>query len=130
MYNKFSMSPKISQKNRSSRGSGRGNRKIPNPIPPSKFWRQIGTALLIFALIVTLYSAVVENQSKIEKISISDLAGEIIKGDVTKIIVSGDKLTITFKDSTEKISQKETEASLTETLANYKVPSEIGRAHV
>ena len=85
------------------------------------FAQQIATAVLFFMLLAVLYSVIFDNSKKTEDISISDLAKSITAGQVQKIEVAGDKLTVTFKDSTEKTSKKETESSLSQTLANYGV---------
>lgn len=60
--------------------------------------------------------------------TIAELAEKIKAGQVEKIVVTGNELNITLKNSGEEgqkfTSMKEEEASLTETLANYQVPAE------
>ena len=85
------------------------------------FLRNIITIILVFLLIITLYSLVVGDRKEIEEIAISDLAQSIILGEVKKIEVVGDKLSITMTDETERKSKKERESSLSETLSNYGV---------
>jgi len=88
------------------------------------FGNHMITALFVIMLIVFVYSLVAEQANQKEEISISDLAREINIDNISKIIVKGDVLEITFKEGVEKISKKEVENSLTETLANYGVSSE------
>ncbi len=88
------------------------------------FGNHMITALFVIMLIVFVYSLVAEQANQKEEISISDLAREINIDNISKIIVKGDVLEITFKEGEEKISKKEVENSLTETLANYGVSSE------
>jgi len=57
----------------------------------------------------------------VPQIAISDLAKNVIAGDVTKIIVQGDDLTVTYKNGDVKDSKKEADSSLSQTLANYGV---------
>ncbi len=59
-----------------------------------------------------------------ETIALSVLAEDIKSGLVSSIQVEGSKLSITYTDEVEKISKKEVESSLTETLVNYGVPTE------
>jgi len=77
--------------------------------------------LLFFLIIGTVYSYVVENQKNIEEIPLSQLSTDISAGEVSIISVEGETLKITYNDETEKISKKETESSLSETLNNYGV---------
>lgn len=78
-------------------------------------------AILIFLILISVYSAVTDSSKKIENISISDLSQNISKSLVTSIAVNGDNLDITYKDGTHKTSQKEIGSPLTTTLKNYNV---------
>lgn len=62
-----------------------------------------------------------QSGSQKEEISLSALAGEIENENISKILVKGDTLEISFKDGTEKISKKESESALTQTFFNYGV---------
>ncbi|HRY62286.1 MAG TPA: ATP-dependent zinc metalloprotease FtsH [Candidatus Paceibacterota bacterium] len=90
----------------------------------SQFGRSILGFILIFVLIIGLYSAYVEESKKTEDISISVLSSDIKAGLVKKITVEGDYLYADYNDEKQKISQKELETSLTETLVNYGVTGE------
>ncbi|MBU1091517.1 ATP-dependent zinc metalloprotease FtsH [Patescibacteria group bacterium] len=73
-------------------------------------------------LLIGGYSLLAEQSgSQKEEISLSALAGEIENENISKILVKGDTLEISFKDGTEKISKKESESALTQTFFNYGV---------
>ena len=113
--------PKMNkQKNNRNKGGG-------DDMSPKALFRQFGRhilgTLLIFSLILTLYSAYSET-NKIEDVTISALAGDIRSDLVKKISVEGDALTIEYKDSTVKYSKKETETSLSQMLLNYGLTAE------
>jgi len=91
------------------------------------FLNKLWTVFFIFLAFTALYSLVVENKSaKPEDISLSFLSTLINQGQVSNILVEGDKLSVTLNDEekTEYVSKKEREASLTETLSNYGVLTE------
>ena len=69
-----------------------------------------------------IYAQYSDQKPNTEKISLSVLANDIQKGDVDGIAVAGDQITATYKDKTIKVSQKETDSSLTESLARFGVP--------
>src|SRR3989344_5424825 len=88
-------------------------------------WMQLAMAFAIFLILSAGYSLVREyivNQS--EEIPLSQVAQDIKSGQITSLTVEGDKITATYVDKTEKISRKETEASLTQTLAGYQIPTD------
>jgi len=88
----------------------------------TSFSRHIATALLVMVLLIGGYSLLAEQSgSQKEEISLSALAGEIENENISKILVKGDTLEISFKDGTEKISKKESESALTQTFFNYGV---------
>lgn len=87
--------------------------------------KNILTAVLVFLLLVVLYSLIYEVQSKEKIIPISELASEIQKEEVRKIEISGDQLQITLRDDKKQMSKKEAESSLSESLLNYGVSKEM-----
>ena len=101
------------------KGLKKGNNK--------SFFNNILTVIFIFLVIAILYSVFVENKKDIEEITISQLATDVIAGEVTKITVEGEKLKIEYiaaeedAEPIEKISKKESEATLSDTLVNYGV---------
>jgi len=74
--------------------------------------------LLVISGIFTLYSSPLKST---EKIPLSKLVSYINNDEVVKITITQNKLEIELKDNSKKISQKESEASLTESLKNYGV---------
>jgi len=91
----------------------------------SQFGGSILTTILIFLVIIAIFSLTADEKNKIEEISISELAQSVASGEIKKIEVAGEKLNIEFLNETEKKSKKETESSLSETLSNYGVPVEM-----
>ena len=102
-------------------------------MPEGNFWIQMGLTIVVFAILLSVYSSVSGLFKEKEEVSLSQLASDINAGLVTDIEVSGDALEATYPDpeqptdeaaSVIKKSKKESEASLTETLANYGVQPE------
>ncbi|MES2315624.1 MAG: ATP-dependent zinc metalloprotease FtsH [Patescibacteria group bacterium] len=89
-----------------------------------KFTGSIAGAILIFMLITGLYLALSGSAKVVEEIPISDLAKSVSAGEVKKIEVAGEKLTITYNDDSVKQAKKEAGAALTQTLFNYGVKPE------
>lgn len=104
---------------KSPKGSRRGGN---NPL-----WANIGSTLLIFLTLLTLYSLLWENFPETPKIPLSELSQDISAGTVQKIAVKGDTLVVEYKNGDRKESKKEEGTALSETLANYGVSSEALR---
>ncbi len=85
------------------------------------FSKTILIGFLVLMVLSGLYSLVSERTKPKEEIGLSQLVAEINNGKVSKIAVSGDNLTVDFKDGSQKTSKKESEAALSETLKNYGV---------
>ena len=86
-----------------------------------QFGGQILIALCVLVLVVSAYSALTAKDNQTKEISLSELATKIQAGEVSKIMVEGDQLTLTLKNGDQEVSKKELESSLSETLANYDV---------
>ncbi len=105
------VSKKISLKNKLV---GRtGNKKKPFPgatqMPPKQqFWANLLSTVLIFFILVTVYSLIVGNQEKPEEIPISQLAQDINSGLVSSIVVSGENLKITYVKPGEQTKEEQT----------------------
>jgi cell division protease FtsH len=78
--------------------------------------------ILIFLLITGIYAQFSNQKQNTEKISLSVLANDIQKGNVDGLAVSGDEIKATYKDKSIKVSQKEADSSLTESLVRFGVP--------
>ncbi len=77
-------------------------------------------ALLLFGII-----SIYQGPAKKETVAtLNTIASQINEGKVKNITVEGNQLSIELQDGTKQKAQKENEASLTETLANYGVNNE------
>ena len=89
-----------------------------------KLLKNISFLLIVFLFIsslVILYSA---PQQKPTDVSLSELVAQINGGQVKKIAISENNLTIEMQDGAKEKSIKEKEAGLTESLKNYGVDPE------
>lgn len=106
-----------------------------NSKPPKLGRRQlisnVLTAIIIFMLITSLYSVIMENRKTDKTITLSKVAEKVIAGEVKKLTVEGENLTVLFKNDTTEKSKKEREASISETLKNYGVsPEQLSKAEI
>ena len=79
----------------------------------------------VFIILLSLYSLISLETSTPSTISLSQVASDITAGKISEIDVSGDDLDITYVDKSKKISKKETESSLSESLVNYGVTKDV-----
>jgi cell division protease FtsH len=78
--------------------------------------------IIIFFGIIFLLSGYFQEDKKEDKnINLTELVNDINTEKITSIKNVNEKIEILYKDGTEKFSQKETQASLTETLSNLGV---------
>lgn len=118
---------KMSKGNGKMGPSNDGKKKSPIPglpggIPPAgKLFSNILTAVLVFLIIATVYSAVAGGNKKVEEVSVSKIAQDINSGTVKNIVVSGGEVNVAYNDGTAKIAKKEVESSFSQTLVNYGV---------
>lgn len=99
----------------------KGKKKVPSG---GRFLGNIANAVLIFLLLIAAYTLASDLVQKEETIALSDLAAKVVAGEVTDIVVENEKITATFSDKSEKISRKEPDAALSETLSRYGVSQE------
>ena len=85
---------------------------------------QAALAFVIFFLLVSAYSLISDKSKSVEEVSLSVLAQEITQDKVSSIVITGDKLEVTYLDGVEKISKKEVGTALSTTLKNYDVSPE------
>ncbi len=96
-----------------------------SPTPKKTLGSYLFTTVLMFALIIALYSSFSgATQKKPETVSLSEVARLVQAGEVTSIEVDDQKLTVTSSDETVRISKKEPSTSLVETLTAYGVASD------
>ena len=116
---------------KTTKGRGKKNSGPLGKMPETNFWMQMLITIVVFALLLSIYSSVVGLFQEKNEVSLSQLATDLNGGLVSSIVVNGDNLTATYPDAEgeegatiEKKSKKESEASLTETLVNYGVTNE------
>src|SRR3989344_4737732 len=108
--------PSQPQKPRGKRGNGAVPPKGPSLVI------QLVAAFVIFIVLSAGYSLISQYiTTKSEEVPLSQIAQDIEKGEIASIVVSGDKITATYTDDTEKTSRKETESSFTQTLSGYEI---------
>ncbi len=83
------------------------------------FW---GIVTLLF--ITVLFSYFGNPSAKPEQLSLGELVTRVNEGKVSEIAIRGNKLDIKLEDGGKAVSEKESEASLTETLKNYGVETQ------
>ena len=88
---------------------------------PSRPGTQIMSAVLIFMVIVALYSAISSPSEKVAQFTLSDVAKNITENKIEKITVEGEKVLIDLKDKTKAEAKKEPESALSDTLVRYGV---------
>ena len=88
------------------------------PIGPGNFWNNILSTVLLLVFITAAYSYVVERQVKTEEFAVSEIAQQVKKGEVSKIVVRGAELEVEYTDTTKTkgTAKKERDAAVTETL--------------
>lgn len=85
--------------------------------------KNIVWAIITLLMVAFIFSLFYTEQEKPQVLSVDQLVAKINSGEISKIIVNGNKLEIELKDGAKATSKKETEAGLTETLKNYGVDS-------
>lgn len=109
----------LNQKENKEGGENKKNTKKGKENP--KFLGSMSSAVLIFMIIIAIYLAVSGSSQSVTQVPVSELAKSVTAGDVKKILVEGEKLTITYQNDETKESKKEVESSLSQTLFNYGV---------
>lgn len=90
------------------------------------FYRGLIRVVIALVGLALLISFIYETREKPATINMTELAQKVTAGEVSKITVSGDSLSIELKNGEKLASKKEAETGLTETLVNYGVnPNEL-----
>ncbi|MDE1988218.1 MAG: ATP-dependent zinc metalloprotease FtsH [Patescibacteria group bacterium] len=112
-------------KNGKKAGQDKRGRGVKKHSLKKPFFVNAISAILIFLVIITLYSIIADNTSSVKEIPISQVASDISAGSVESITVKGDNLEIKYVGSEEKkIAKKEDGTALSDTLSNYGVKAE------
>jgi len=88
---------------------------------PLRFFGSFGTSVIIFAVLILIYSFLSNDTVKKDSVSISEVASAVSAGQVSSIEISGNELAIKYTDGSEKVSSKESDAALSQTLGAYGV---------
>ncbi len=80
--------------------------------------------ILGFLIVSALLSALPATFKTTEKVSIGTVVEQVQKGEVQKIQIEGNKLTVTLASGAVETSRKEPEASLSELFKNYNIAPE------
>jgi cell division protease FtsH len=105
-------------------GAPRGDQKPGTPGKfgmPGGFTGNLISIVLIFLLLMSLYTLIVTGFKSKPVISLSQVANDIKAGQVTTIKVAGNDLTVTYKDGSQKTSMKDPVDALPQTLVPYGV---------
>jgi cell division protease FtsH len=94
------------------------------------FFKNFIIVFIILIVLSAIYSFYYSSPQSTETIPLNQVVSDINNGNVTKITIQENKLEIELKDGSKKISQKEGEAGLSESLKNLGVDAEKLKAVV
>lgn len=113
--------------NLNSRGNGkkvRGGKGSNKFLPPRMgFLNVIATAMLIFLVVVGMYSQLSSHIVPSTPTSLSTIAKDIQDSSIVSLSINGDNITAEYTDKTFKSTQKEADSSITESLTRLGVTS-------
>ena len=125
------MAPTNKKKQQAPVKGGKKGSKQPQLLPGGGMGGNLISAVLIFLVLMSVYSFFVDANNKPEDVALSQVAGDVRAGLVSAIAVSGDELTLTYVDGAEKKSMKDPDASLSDTLADYgTTPEELAKVAI
>ena len=123
----------IIKKTQNGGGNGGGNGGK-NHDPNGSGWSVLTyvlSVLIIFAVLSAAYSYVSNKTKPTPTVSLSQISTDIKAGEVTSIVVTGDDLSLVYKDGTVKSGKKESGEALSQTLVNYGLtPVQIAAAGI
>jgi cell division protease FtsH len=103
--------------NKGDNGDGMGQ----NPESGWSVLSYILVVLIIFAVLSSVYSYISGKTKSVPTVSLSQISQDIKTGEVTSVVVTGDDLSLSYKDGATKSGKKETGEALSQTLVNYGV---------
>ncbi len=102
-----------------------------SPLGGPSFFGNLVTTIVVFLLLMSVYSLVAGLSQPSSEVPISTVATDVAAGKISAITVSGDSLAIVYSDGTKKTSQKDPAAGLPETLVAYGVtPAELSKVAI
>jgi cell division protease FtsH len=84
----------------------------------NKFFRNLFIILAIFLVVAGIFMLFGGKTDKLNQVPLGKVADEVVAGQVSKIEVSDNDLTVFLKDGSKQASIKEKEAALSDTLKN------------
>jgi cell division protease FtsH len=110
------------------RAPRKGGARSGRPGGSPSFFTNLLTTVVIFLLLMSLYSFATGLSAPDNSVPLSAVAADVAAGKVKAIDVNGDALALTYQDGSKKTSYKDSAAGLPETLATYGVtPAELGK---
>ncbi|MDP1707057.1 MAG: AAA family ATPase, partial [bacterium] len=95
------------------------------------FFGNLLTTILIFILLMSVYSLIEDFVKPSIDIPLSVVAADVAEGKIQSITINGDVLNLVYTDESVKISRKEPSSGLPETLATYGVtPAELSKVSI
>lgn len=88
------------------------------------FLSQLVGVVLIFVFVSAVYGLFTGKREKVVEGTLTDVASAVNSGQAEKITVSGSQIKVALQDGTFLETNKEPEASLSETLSNYGITPE------
>ncbi|PIT92839.1 MAG: cell division protein FtsH [Candidatus Harrisonbacteria bacterium CG10_big_fil_rev_8_21_14_0_10_42_17] len=86
-------------------------------------YKNIFWVILMLFVLASLFSLLLETGEPPAIFSIGEVAQKIENGEITKIVVEGNKLSIDLRSGEKATARKESELGLSQTLSNYGVES-------
>jgi cell division protease FtsH len=100
-------------------------------MPRMNFLNMIATVILVFLIITTFYAEFSGSKTSSTAVSLSTLATDIKAGSVTALSIQDTQVIATYSDKSTKTAQRETDASLTDSLTRFGVtPAELASTSV
>ncbi|MBU6323754.1 MAG: ATP-dependent zinc metalloprotease FtsH [Patescibacteria group bacterium] len=104
---------------------------MPKLVGGPSFMGNLLSTVLIFLILMSAYSLISGTGTPPKEIPLSEVATDVKADAVKSIDVSGDQLSLTYNDGTQKVSRKDPASGLPETLATYGVtPDELAKVAI
>ena len=97
------------------------NKQKKGNVPKMNFLNMVATVILVFLLITGIYAEFSNRTNPGTTVALSTLAEDIKSGKVTSLDIQDTQVIATYADKTIKIAQRETDASLTDSLTRFGV---------
>jgi cell division protease FtsH len=119
------------QKNKKAPAPARGRRAWHMGLGGPSFFSNLVTTVLIFLILMSLYSLIADFFKPNETVPLSVVAADVAGEKITAITVNGESLDVQYTNGTHKTSRKDPSAGLPETLATYGVtPAQLAKVSI